>query len=105
MAGADEGRQGLARNADKRLLERYPLVAIQNGHGTPDLPVASADDRRDMGNLEASGLARTDRAAKASKRLQKERGDEVRLQTPGFGPLHLLANLLHLGRPPRLASE
>ena len=35
----------------------------------------------------------------------KNRGDEVRLQAPRFGPLHLLADLLYLTDVHRVVSE
>ena len=49
-----------------------------------------------MGDLEAAGLARMDRAAERLERLHEERADEVRLEAAGLGLLHLL---LHREEP------
>src|SRR5262245_23609538 len=55
-----------------------------------DDPVALAQDRRHMGNLEPVGLTRKDRAAERFEALHEERAHEVGLEPPGLGLFHLL---------------
>ena len=50
-----------------------------------------------MSDLEAARLAFLDGAAQNPERLQEKRFDEVRLEAPGFGALHVLPDLPDLG--------
>ena len=87
MAWADEGRQWLAGNADKGLLEGDPLVALQDGLAAADLPVAVADYGRNMLDLVAVRLAFVNRAAEQLERFEEERGDESAVAAAGPRPV------------------
>ena len=86
---------GLVERLDGVLGEADALVALEDGRSSRRLrPVIrrsrSRIDGRDVGDLEAAGLARIHRAAERVERLQEERAHEVRLEAPGLGLLHLL---------------
>ena len=80
MAGADEGGQRLARHADEFLVERHPLVALQNRGPGADLPVAAADDGGHMGDLVAAGLPLADGSSEEPEGLDEEGFDEMELE-------------------------
>ena len=79
---------GVALEADAlvALQDRLVFASIAPG----DSAVTLADRRRDVGNLEAPGLARMRCASDRVKRLQEECPHEERLEAAGFGLLHLL---------------
>ena len=61
MAGADEGRQGLALRRDEGFLEGDALVARQHRLADADEAVAVADGGWHMGDLIAARLPLADR--------------------------------------------
>ena len=93
----------IAAKASARLVERpdgFPgeadaLVALEHGRefaavAAGDAAVALADRGGNVGDLEAAGLARMNRAAQLLERLHEERADEEGLEPAGLGLFHLL---------------
>jgi hypothetical protein len=60
---------------------------------------------RNVGDLVSLGLPLVDRAAEQLEGFQEERGDEVRLQPPGVGPLHVLPNGTDAGGVHRVVAR
>ena len=98
MAGADEGRQGLARRRHQRLVEGNALVARKHGFAEADETIAVANRCGYMGDLVSPGLALSQGAAQLLEGLHEKRFDVVRLQTPGVCTLHLIADFGHARR-------
>ena len=71
----------------------------------PNGPVAVADDGRDIGDLKAFGLPVVSLAAQSLESLAEERGDEVRLEPAGLGPLHVLADCPDLAGVHRIGRQ
>src|SRR5690606_2998799 len=94
VAGADEGREGLARRRDQLLLEGEPFVALGDRLADPDLPVAVPDQGGDVPDLVAPRLALAHGPVEPLKGLEEERLDVMRLQPPRLGALHLLPDPL-----------
>ncbi len=90
VAGRQQLRLRLAD--DQRLLERHPRVAVEHRIAAADQPVAPLQHRRHAGDLEPAALALGDAAAQQGERLAEEGADEVGLEPPGLGALHLLAH-------------
>ena len=95
VPGTHERRQGLALRRHQRFLERDALVARQHRLADADQTVPIPNRRGNVGDLVAPGLALLRGAAQALERFAEERLDVVRLQTPCFGPHHVLADALH----------
>ena len=66
MAGADEGRQRLARRCDQRLLEHDPLVAGKHRLADPDRAVTSPERRPNVRHLVTACLPLPHRTAEAA---------------------------------------
>ena len=89
------GQARLVQRADGLFGEADPLVALEHGGqlaavAAGDQAVALADGGRHVGDLEAAGLARIDRAAQRRKGLHEEGAHEIGLQAARLGLLHLL---------------
>jgi hypothetical protein len=95
VAGADEGRQRLALGRDEGFLEGDALITRQHGFADADEAIPVAHRGRNMGDLEAAGLALPGVAAELFEGFEKEGFDVVRLQAAGIGALHVLADALH----------
>jgi len=88
------GQTRLVQRRDGFFLEADPLVAFQYRFllaavAAGDPPIAFADRRGNVRDLEPAQLARVDRAAELCEGVQEERADEIRLETAGRGFLHL----------------
>ena len=92
VARADQLGAGLL--VDLVLLEAHPLVTLEHRGALTDVAVALAQRRGHVGDLEAPLFAAVDPPAKAAERLEEEGLDEVGLQPPGVGTLHLFAQRL-----------
>lgn len=90
---------------DERLLESDARVAVENRIAAANQPVAFFEDGGHAGNLETALLALGDAAAQQRERLAEEAADEVRLQPPRLGALHLLAHGRHRVWVHALAGE
>src|SRR5579872_1932415 len=95
MTGADELRERLSHDCDLVFLESHALVALQNWIAGADDPIAIANCGGHMRDLEASWLALADGAAENLERFEKERSDEVRLETPCLGAFHVFPDVEH----------
>ena len=73
MARTDERRQGLAGNADEVFSKVMRSYRCKNGLAAADLPVAVADDGRNMLDLVALRLPFVDRAAEQLEGFDEER--------------------------------
>ncbi len=96
MARAHKGGQRLAGSRAERLLKGDALILSQHRLAGSEQAVALADQRRRMGDFVAARFALFDGPAQEPERLQEEGLNEVRLQAPRLGPLHLLPDLLDL---------
>ena len=101
MTGVDhlgEGESGPVERADGFLGEADALVAFQDGGefaavAPGDLAVALANERGDVGDLEAACLAGIHGSAHSLEGFGKEGADEEGLQAAGLGDFHLLLHL------------
>ena len=92
MARADEGGQRLARGRDQCLLESDTLVAWQDRFAQADQAVAIAHRSGHIGDLVPVRFSLLGNAAEPPESFKEERLHIVRLKTPCFGALHLLAD-------------
>ena len=98
MTRADEGGQRLARRRHERFLEGDALVARQHRLADADQAVAVAHGCGDVRHLVTTRLALLRVAAEPLKCFEEEGLDVVRLQTAGFGALHVFADAVHAAR-------
>ena len=94
MKHAGEGSAGLVQRADGFLGEADALVALEHGSefaavAAGDEAVALADRGRNVGDLEAVGLARINGTAQRLEGFHEEGADEVGLEAAGLGLFHL----------------
>jgi hypothetical protein len=105
VAGADEGGQRLPLRRHEPLLEGDPFIAWQHRLTDADEAVAVPDRSRHVRHLVPAWLALLHGAAEAPERLEEEGLDVVRLEPPGLGALHLLANAVHAARVHGVVGE
>ena len=92
---AAKGAPGLSSGRTASLGEADALVALEHGSefaavAAGDEAVALADGGRNVGDLEAGGLARMHGTAQCLEGLHEEGADEVGLEAAGLGLFHLL---------------
>lgn len=89
-----ESNPGPIKRADGFLGEADPLVTSQHRRKLPavapaDLAVTLADERGNMGDLEAARFTGIHRATQSLEGLGEKGTDEKRLEAAGFGHFHL----------------
>src|SRR5579875_4060820 len=105
MPWTDEGGWWLPLRRDQRFLEDDALIA-RGDHAITAKPLPGGAHRSGrMRDLIAAPFALPHNAAQQAKRRKEEVSDEVWLQTPGGGALHLRAYLLRLGEVKRLLGK
>src|SRR5258707_378628 len=105
MTWTDKRGQWLALRCNKRFFEGDPLVARQDGLSDADQTIAITHKCRHVCHLVTTGLALLRIAAELLERFEKEGFDVMRLQTAGFGTLHVLADAVNAARIHGVVSQ
>src|SRR5581483_7526744 len=97
MTRTDKSGHRFSGNADEQFLKGDALVSLKDRFAAPNLAVAGSNDGRNVLDFVTVCFSLVNRSAKQLERLNEKRGNEMRLQFAGLGPLHVLTNLTDSG--------